>query len=573
MLYYATLRLRVRGSFMGLIVKNYKRLESILLVTFIVSWLGLWIYLLFYHSNWIIFLILIFSAIFSLIYQIFFTSLSRIILYCEVFLLSLGIQLINPSYVTTKVFGLDTYKELTSTVQILRAGHWDSSLPPIGTTPYPVVHIFGATLNLVASVSILTIAQWTGLFLRSILLIFYFLLVRKLSGNDSVTLLASLALITTYPYAMNANFGRQAIAIFLFIFLLYLIFKENIDTRYIVISILIAIALVFSHHLTRVIVILYLTLFLIVDSFLGRTRALNSLVSAKSMVFYTGIILVVGTLAYFVYFKQITQYLLKRTLFLLLFGKLSVAVTETSLQIPIYRKIFLWGTFVSLQVFIFVFLYSPNKTKGIKVLDLHNIIFTETIHVLSKLSKIVLIPFTYYRALLFTAPFILLTWSHAIFSNKLKNTTFKKIAGILLVAYIVFNVIGYPPYIYDKSLQPNYNHVEWRRYLNFQEISAVKSFDPQIGEVIGDYYIYVARMYFDNKDNTIMNTKFFTEGYKSSQKLFWLYFRKSDLQAIFMQDMKKITKVSEKTYMAYHLFLNEVYNNGYVEVFSNLKST
>ena len=80
-------------------------------------------------------------------------------------------------------------------------------------------------------------------------------------------------------------------------------------------------------------------------------------------------------------------------------------------------------------------------------------------------------------------------------------------------------------------------------------------------------------MYFNNKDNTIMNTRFFTGGYKSSQKLLWLYFRKSDLQAIFIQNMKKIVKVPEQTYITYHLSLNEVYNNGYVEVFSNLKST
>lgn len=390
-------------------------------------------------------------------------------------------------------------------------------------------------------------------------------MVKKILKNDNAVVLASLALIVTFPYAMNASFGRQPIAVFLFILFIYFIFKNSLNNvSYSLLSIILAIALIFAHHLTRVIAFIFLAVYLLLWHIFKFKICKNEDRSGNILISYLMFFLI-GTFAYFIYFREPVEPLIKRAIFIL-FGEYPT-LSNISLPIPIYRVIFLWGSFVIIQIFIFIYIYEYKE--NIRFIDIYNIIFTELIHLISKVSKILLIPFTYYRALLFTSPFILMTWSQACFNPNLRKK-YRVIFIVLIFLYMILNMVGYFPYVYDKSLPPHYDHVEWRRYLSSQEITAVKFFNITVGRIYGDYYIYVARLYFNDKINTILDPILFTKNYNKQKYIFWLMFRKDNKEVIFFQDMKELFKVSDEIYLEYHIVLNVLYNNGYIEIFSNL---
>lgn len=540
------------------------------------SWLGLYLYLLFYHNNWIIFWILVLSMIFSLFYQILFTHISRKLIYIEVIMLLFNIQLINLTYVETKVFILDTYKELTSTKHLLLTGHWNPSMYPLDTTPYPVIHILGATIHLISSLPLLDLTQIIGPFLYILLTIIYILLLKKKFKNDNAVLLASLALIFTFPYAMGANFGRQPIAILFFILFIYFIFNKNSlnNLSYALLSTILAIALIFAHHLTRVIVFIFLILYLFlwhIFKFKKFRIRENECSNENILINYYLMFFLIGIFAYFIYIGDPAVVPFIKRAILILLGEY-FTLSNISLPIPVYRIIFLWGSFITIQIFIFIYIaYIYKYKENINFINIFNIVFTELIHPISKVSKTLLIPFTYYRALLFTSPFILMTWSQACFNPNIRKK-YRAIFITLIFLYIILNIVGYFPYVYDKSLPTRYDQIEWRRYLSFQEINAVKFFDITVtgGRIYGDYYIYVARLYFNDKVNTILDPILFTKNYNKQKYIFWLIFRKDNKEVIFYQDMIKLFKVTDEIYLEYHIVLNVLYDNGYIEIFTNL---
>jgi hypothetical protein len=548
---------------------------------FLVLWLLFLFYLFFDLSNAVTFWILALSCAVVLLLQIHYFNNKKEyrIIYLELILLFFALRLIPIMYAgMNNISGLDIYFELASTKNIIETGRWDPTFGAGGVTLYPSVHLVATFLQKITTVGLECIAQWIGVLSYVSILIFYFLIANMLFKNDKVTLLSSLGFVFTLPYVVNSAFGRNPLAMLLFFMLIYLLLKRcyTPNLRYSGILAIFLTSLIFAHHLTRFLLVIFLVSLFIMYKATYRWQRMTYLTEVelvkeaplqtlKPRIITFTLLAIIGILAYFVYLHEAQMESLLKILVMTLFGgeePLTFAVTSPHL--PLHSIIYYYGLMVVGLVFaLIVFI---NKKANRNFFALFFIAFSGLIFVLSYISQSMHVPFSFYRASLFTWPFALMAVSYAIVNSKPK-----KLLSLLIILFIVLNLAGYYPFMYDKSIEPDYSHGEFRICLTEQEKVATEQFDVE-GKVVGDHYIAMAFLYPKNKPVS-WDIQFFLEDYAKLSRYSWFYFRQEDKERIFIRG-EGFAKVSDDLYSKYEdtSQLLKVYNNGEVEIYriSNL---
>ncbi|NJE26465.1 hypothetical protein E3E22_07525 [Thermococcus sp. MV5] len=557
-------------------VFSNSRLKLILYSLTLAFWLSLdalLVYIFYYRDNALEFWVIILDVIGIFLIQLKYSKyIPTKVLYLEIIILYTALKLLRFSNVgQNNIPGLDTYLELLPTRQLISTGHWipiTSNIDLASTSFYPSLHILANFIYNITNTDLFGSANLLGFYLNMMIFPGYLLIVKYLVKEEKLKLLS----LFTYTFTLNLLwYVRQTLALVFFIFVLYLLLKmsENRHNIRIVLLLTVIIAtLVFSHHLTRIILTIYLVLGTILSTVFQYYDRRNSqkYITPKSANMYTLFILLLAILSYFAYLREFSIEHVLHMVYLTLMGiEKPIEFSYTSPRIPVHAVIYYYG-------FGFLIAFSTLKTviefiirKKVDYLSVLFSFFGGILILVSLILQYLHVAFTFYRTFIFIAPFLVLTLS--IDLEKKGNRFIHHASLILLLLFIFVNLSGYPFYMYDKSIQPDYKLGEHRDYLLIQEKATVTHFDINDGDVVGNHYIYLSFLYYENK-SIKTDYKFFLH---PTTKYKWLYLDKDvDLKRIYIRSTSKMYPypyVTKALYSLYNVRFSKVYNNGMVEVY------
>ncbi len=166
---------------------------------------------------------------------------------------------------------------------------------------YPTISIFGAQLSEIMGLSTITTMAVSIPLVAALTIPIFYLLVKKLTQNSKIALIAAILLATAFPYALfTAGVTKETFASPIYISLI-LIFLLKHDWKTTTIFSVMSVALVLTHHLTAFLAVGILAA-LTVASFISKDRERN-LNSTSSNLLFTAILagvtgLYLGTFAF-----------------------------------------------------------------------------------------------------------------------------------------------------------------------------------------------------------------------------------------------------------------------------------
>lgn len=210
-------------------------------------------------------------------------------------------------------FGLydsDSYELLMTVAQTLQHGVVVSPAAGIHNELWPVLVLWGAQLVQVSGLDLFAVVQWSPLLLRTMLLGLLFLLFKNIySAGSPVALLAVLLLACLeYSVIFGATFVRTVIALVVFatVMLLFQVGRRaGIQFEAMIGAILGLITLAFAHHLTALMVVVFLSMHLMILWLLRCSFWRGRFLSGVGPTFVPRVevvgVLFVTTLAYWIY--------------------------------------------------------------------------------------------------------------------------------------------------------------------------------------------------------------------------------------------------------------------------------
>jgi hypothetical protein len=167
---------------------------------------------------------------------------------------------------------------------------------------WPANQIFGAMLSQITSTPIIT-AMSLGIPIAAALAIpIFYLLVKKLTENNTVSLIATALLATAFPYALfTAGVTKETFASPIYISLILIFLLKHTWKTTILFSV-ISVALVMAHHLTAFLAVAIMAS-LTIASFISKKNEYEAVNSYKSNLLYLGILSGL-TAVYFVFYAS-----------------------------------------------------------------------------------------------------------------------------------------------------------------------------------------------------------------------------------------------------------------------------
>jgi len=175
-------------------------------------------------------------------------------------------------------FGIDAHFEYISLTLILdQCFSFQSPLPL--TSYWPMIHIYGATFQLLTGLNLVNAAKVTPFLLELSLPLLLYILFQKIISLAGCPKAREAALLSILFYITISNhiefssyFIRQTIAlpIFVLIFYLFIAYLEKSSKRYIVLEILLIVALTFAHHFLGFILLVLLIVFTLIQGVLHK---------------------------------------------------------------------------------------------------------------------------------------------------------------------------------------------------------------------------------------------------------------------------------------------------------------
>lgn len=137
---------------------------------------------------------------------------------------------------------------------------------------WPAISLYGAVFAQVTALAPVDVMA-VGIPLASALAVpLFFVLVRRLTENASVALIASALLATAYPFVMSSAGATKEAFAFPLNLLLILIFIQKPDWKWTALFSVVSFALVLSHHLTAALTFSALVFLVIAFFFIGKDR-------------------------------------------------------------------------------------------------------------------------------------------------------------------------------------------------------------------------------------------------------------------------------------------------------------
>lgn len=204
--------------------------------------------------------------IFVIIFQIFFLTDNRFVLF-EIFIFYILLHLIY----TMGYYGLrgsDSYIDYNIVKIILNNNHFNLGHSASG---YPMIHIFSSITSLIGKIDAFQVAKFIPSLFSSLIVLPIYLLSYYVYNNRRIALFSSLIYGTIPQFvSFEAVFVREVLGLFamaLFFCLVYISDKKLNYRLYLLIFVLIPFA-IFSHHLTSILLLSLLIIYLIVSKIL-----------------------------------------------------------------------------------------------------------------------------------------------------------------------------------------------------------------------------------------------------------------------------------------------------------------
>ena len=547
------------------------RFFSMLTILYSVLWTLLVGYLSMGSPNSLIFWYITLSIAVLIIFQINYTmDKSELhIIYAEIIAMFIALQLISIINAgMNNLYWLDSSYELRATENIIKSAWNPNTLGSVGS--YPAIHFFVATLSEVTGVELVNIARWMGLLLHGMALSFYLMFGICIFKNDKVSLLSGLSFIFLFYYVIVTGFGRMPLSMAFFFLILFLIVRNvktpNIQFKALVILSLLS--LLFTHPFAPVVLTAFLSFQLVAYNLIHRTKTFSSkllrivnriqIENIRPLGINFILLLLILIAAYFMYISIWSQNLLSSTISILDGGNDGKSI-GTGASTPLNWIIFLYGQAIMGLIFSFLIIKSQKAMTNYYSLSLA--VFSGFMVIWSLMGYYLKIEFI--RFTLFIWPFMLLAVSYAIVNSKHKN-----ILSYLMVVFIIINIFGYYPDVYNKTIEPKYTVGEWRQYLTVYEKQSVSNFETN-GKVVGNHYFNMA--FLSLKDKTInVDSSFYTEGFRKPNTYSFFYLEEVDKQRIFTRGVGDSNlNVSNELYLEYQktIDLSRVYVNGDVDIY------
>ncbi|MFC1893698.1 hypothetical protein ACFLYR_06715 [Chloroflexota bacterium] len=551
---------------------------------FIVLWLLLFVYILLFRSNSIIFWFIALSIAAVVILQTFQAKNGAELTFIrtEIIILCVTLQLMTLVYAgLDNLYWLDSYFEIAATTSIVKNGWNPNILGSVG--PYPSLHFLAAFLWEITGVELIDIARYIGILFSTLSLVFYLLIVETIFKNRKAALFSGIAFIYLFYFVMEAGFGRMPLATTLFFLCLFLLVKSS-NIPSVAISILImlcVIASVFAHLMPLTILVIYLALLALMVNFIRHIMLdsssmldrFESLLPIEMKAPSVTIVLIgiVGILMHFVYFSYWAQESILHQAFTIIIGVEAPRTIGTGGSTSLNWRIFLYGQ--GMLGFIFAFIVFKSKALRSNLPSVFFILFAGLMTALAFISYYLNIEFI--RFTLYIWPFALMAMGYFVVKSK------QILSSLLLIFFIIINIFGYYPFIYDKSIEREYSAGQWRRYITYTEKSAVRfgiekgltSNVPDeyyagrhVTTIVGNYYFNQAFLQY-KQIQIILNPQFYHDLYMRPKVKTWFYLSQEDRRLLFLR--QGIMIVPDTLYLAYQntSSMIKLYNNGQVEIY------
>lgn len=199
-----------------------------------------------------------------IIYQIFFLENNKFVLF-EIFIVYFLLHLVyQAGYYGLR--GSDSYIDYNTLKTIL--SHHQIIVGQDSQTSWPMIHIFSSITTLITKINPLLIAKILPSFITSIIVLPLYLLINHIYKNKKVALFSCLLFGFTPAFiSTEALFIREIFAFFIFILLFYVLYVANQrkDRRFGLLSIILIPVVIFSHHFTSFMLIIFLTIYIVVS--------------------------------------------------------------------------------------------------------------------------------------------------------------------------------------------------------------------------------------------------------------------------------------------------------------------
>jgi len=190
------------------------------------------------------------------IYQIFFLKNNTFVLF-EIFIIYLFLHLVYQiGYYGLR--GSDSYVDYNLFKTILYTNHLNITQ---GVNGWPMIHLLSSGFSIITKIDPLLVAKYIPSFITSIIVLPIYLLSYAIYKDKKIALLSCL-FFGFIPQFMNfdALFVRETFGIFIMILFVYIVYvaKRKNDIRYIGLLLILIPILVFSHHFTGLVLLIFL---------------------------------------------------------------------------------------------------------------------------------------------------------------------------------------------------------------------------------------------------------------------------------------------------------------------------
>jgi len=233
----------------------------------------------YYNINIIYFWISLIIITIILCYQIFKIkdSTEEYLILFEIILFSV---IINLLYVGTHIglYGHDPHWDFSVAENILKYG-WplptNLSERTIQLSEWPLLHMFTVEASVLIKTNLMIVAKYLPVFINIVTIIFFYLISKKSYKNIRVALLATLLFSVLYWHTYyHTKYIRETLA-FMELFAIIYIMMCSKSLKLQIILIIFIISIAFSHHLTALILIIFLLVILLCKYMLSYLKQIS----------------------------------------------------------------------------------------------------------------------------------------------------------------------------------------------------------------------------------------------------------------------------------------------------------
>lgn len=278
----------------------------------------------------------------------------------------IALNLVLAMFYKVPFYGLrdtDSYMNMMVIRKTLQCSNVESFIKPL-------FKIIGTELNLITEISPFDIVKWFPLVTSSFFLFLLFSLIKGVFKSSKVALLATLLMTTLQPFSeFSAPFHYERFTQIIMLTMLCFMIqtKRNITSKFLVLSILCLLAIILSHHLTPLVLMIFLAIHLTTSHILNLFPNKNLLQKREAVLNVAGILVLIVFLGVFLYWIHIydepLQVFVKWAEILIYgeFGKRGIGTVEyvSPEALPSLRAyVIFYGFWVFQGIFAIILLYN-----------------------------------------------------------------------------------------------------------------------------------------------------------------------------------------------------------------------